>query len=183
MSDQSNKNGDSSPKPRPLEQAPAPSQPEIIPPALDSALQRAGIDTRDPQVFRALEISLTMMVSGSLPLPPPQILQEYKSISPALVEKFVEWTELQSAHRRELERTGTERAERRFDRGQWIAATVATGGLLLAAVVGIFGNPWVAGMIAIVAVGGPTAAIWLARGVPKAPALPPPPRPPSARRQ
>src|SRR5947209_20303268 len=47
------------------------------PPALDSALRNLGIDTRDPNVSKALEISLTMMFSGSLPLPPPAILKEY----------------------------------------------------------------------------------------------------------
>jgi uncharacterized membrane protein len=170
MSDQSNKSGDNSPKSsgqKPPEQSPVTGQ--IIPPALDSALRTAGIDTRDPNVVRALQISLTMMFSGSLPLPPPEILKEYDGVRPGLVDKFVEWTEVQSAHRRALENTRTAKAETRFDRGQWIAATVAIGGLSLAAVVGIFGNPWVAGMIAIVAVGGPTAAIWLAKNVPKPP--------------
>jgi hypothetical protein len=52
--------------------------------------------------------------------------------------------------------------DNRFDRGQWIAASVALGGLALASIVGIIGNPWVAGVIAIVAVGGPTAAVAMA---------------------
>jgi hypothetical protein len=46
---------------------------EIIPPALDTALRTAGVDTRDPNVSRAIEISL-MMYSGTLPLPPPPVL-------------------------------------------------------------------------------------------------------------
>ena len=40
---------------------------------------------------------------------------------------------------------------------------------LLATLVGIFGNPWVAGVIAIVSVGGPTAAAAFASNKPKLP--------------
>jgi uncharacterized membrane protein len=165
MSDQSSKE---SREAKPTARAPADvpkKQLEIIPPALDTALRTAGIDTGDPNVFRALEISLTMMFSGSLPLPPPLILKEYESVHPGLVAKFVEWTEQQSAHRKTLEKTKTDRSENRLDRGQVIAACVALGGLVLASVEGIWGNAWVAAIIAIVSVGGPTAAIWFARNI------------------
>jgi len=117
------------------------------------------------------------MFGGSLPLPPPSILKEYQEIDPALVGKIIQWTELQSDHRKTLEKLRTERSENRFDRGQWIAATVAIGGLCLAALLGKFGNPWVAVAIAVVSVGGPTAAIWLAHNV-RNPPTPSPPVPP-----
>jgi hypothetical protein len=61
-----------------------------------------------------------------------------------------------------------------MDRGQHMAGAVAICGLLLSATVGIFGSAWASGIIAIVSIGGPTAAVWLARGAappkPKAPA-------------
>jgi uncharacterized membrane protein len=136
--------------------------PETIPPELDTALRTAGINTQDPNVSKAIEISL-LLFSGSLPLPPPQVLAEYNDAYPGLVEKIIHWTEQQRQHRMSLEQTRTQRTEARLDRGQWIAGSVALGGLLLASVVGIFGNPWVAGVIAIVAVGGPTAAVAIAR--------------------
>jgi hypothetical protein len=136
---------------------------EVIPTSLDTALRSVGIDPKDPNISRAVEISLTMMFSGSLPLAPPPILREYGNIKPELVDKLVEWTEEQGKHRRALEKLRTEGSETRLDRGQYIGAAVAIGGLCLASAVGIFGNMWVGMVIAIVAIGGPTAAIILAQ--------------------
>jgi hypothetical protein len=61
------------------EQTPKPPLPgavEILPPGLNSALRTAGIDPTNPEIFRAVEISLTTMFSGALPIAPPQILNE-----------------------------------------------------------------------------------------------------------
>src|SRR5262245_41312036 len=135
-----------------------PTSAEIIPPALDTALRQAGVNTQDPNVTKAIEISL-MILRGSLPLPPPVLLQEYNSAFPGVVQKIIAWTEEQRQHRMELERLRAQGSERRLNRGQWVAAAVALGGLLLATAVGIWGNPWVASIIAIVSVGGPTAAV------------------------
>jgi uncharacterized membrane protein len=187
MNGPSGKSGNDRPNPSEptLERSPLDTA-ETIPAALDSVLRTAGVDTRDPNVVRALEISLTMMFSDALPLPPPPILKEYDSVHPELVNKIIEWTEQQSAHRRALEKTRTERSESRFDRGQWIAATVAVGGLCLAAIEGTFGSPAVAIAIAVVAIGGPTAAIWIAQNIrpsssaaPTVPPTTPPPGSPS----
>jgi hypothetical protein len=52
--------------------------PEIIPPALNTVLRTAGVDTQDPNVTKALEISLIAMSGGPLPLPPAPILAEYE---------------------------------------------------------------------------------------------------------
>ena len=123
---------------------PAQSPVEILPAGLNSALRTAGIDPTNPEIFRAVEISLTAMFSGALPIAPPQILNEYKTVDPALVPKLIEWTEQQSNHRRQIEELRAKRTEDRLDRGQWIGASVALGGLVLAACVGIFGSPWVA---------------------------------------
>jgi uncharacterized membrane protein len=175
-----NKNQVASVSPDP---APQPASEEVIPASLDSALRSLGIDPHDPKISRALQVSLTMMFSGSLPIAPPPILREYGNIRPELIDKLIQWTEDQAKHRRDLERLRTKGAERRLNRGQNIGAVVAIGGLCLAALVGIFGNMWAAIVIAIVAVGGPTAAIVLAQHARKqvapptpAPSPPPPPQ-------
>jgi uncharacterized membrane protein len=144
------------------------NQQEVIPPGLDTVLRTAGINPT-PEVTKAIEISL-MMFRGSLPLPPPPILSEYEKAFPGLTNKIIGWTEEQRTHRQALERQRTDGAERRMDRGQYIAAGVALWGLTMAALAGVWSAP-VGIVIAIVAIGGPTAAIWLARngGQPKLP--------------
>lgn len=97
------------------------------------------------------------------PIPPPDLLAQYGNIAPDLPERIIGWTEQQSKHRQSLERMRTEGSEGRMNRGQWISAAVAFLSLVVAAIVGIYGNPWVAGVIAVVGVGGPTAAVALAR--------------------
>jgi uncharacterized membrane protein len=153
---------------------------------LESILRSSGIDPRNPQVSRALEISLsTMMFSGSLPLVPPPILQEYGNIRPELVDKLIDWTEKQATHRRELERLRTEGSEKRLNRSQWIGAIVAVTGLALSAIVANHSATAIA--IALVAIGGPTAAIWLAHNTrrsspaPPTPTIPAPPSPPTTK--
>jgi uncharacterized membrane protein len=95
-----------------------------------------------------------MMASGSLPLPPASILSEYNQAFPGLVEKIIFWTEEQRKHRQLLER---QRAERVEGRSNFFVGTYVGGCRCY------FCNPWAAGVIAIVSIGGPTAAIWLAR--------------------
>jgi hypothetical protein len=63
-----------------------------------------------------------------------------------------------------LEIARAKREDSRLDRAQIFTAVVAVCGLLASAVVGVFGNPIVASILAIVSIGGPTAAVWLARG-------------------
>jgi uncharacterized membrane protein len=138
-------------------------QPDVIPPQLDGALRSAGLDLNDPKVSRAVEITM-MVASGPLPLPPPDILQAYEDRFPGIVDRFIRWTEEQRKHRFQLEIARAKRDDNRLDRAQIIAAVVAICGLFASAIVGILGNPVVASILAIVSIGGPTAAVWLARG-------------------
>jgi uncharacterized membrane protein len=187
MSDSGERNGDGA-RDRPPSESVASavelSRQEIVPAALESVLRNVGVDPRDPNVSKALEISLTMMFSGSLPLAPPPILSEYGKIRPELIDKLVQWTEQQARHRREMERLRTEGSEKRMFRAQWIGAAVALGGLILSAIVAQYSTA-AAIAIALVCVGGPTAAIWLAHNMrrpspPPAPIPPAPPKPPGA---
>jgi uncharacterized membrane protein len=139
---------------------------EIIPAALDGALRSAGVDLQNPDVTKAIEISLSLMVAtGSLPVPPASILAEYNDTIPGLGDKIVSWTEEQRKHRQGLEKLRTDGAERRMDRGQIFAGVIAVWGLTMAAAVGIFGSLYVGIALAVVSIGGPTAAIWLAKGM------------------
>jgi hypothetical protein len=161
--------------------------PEVLPPALEGALETAGVDVSNPDVTRAVQVSASFFVArGSLPIMPPEILEEYERRFPGLGRKLIDWTEEQRNHRQSLERLRTERSERRMDRGQFIAGAAALWGLTIAGAAAIYGNPWTAAVIAIVAIGGPTAAIWLARTMnakdqsPRAPSQPAPPPPAKA---
>jgi uncharacterized membrane protein len=149
-------------------------EPEVIPPSLEPVFRNAGVNPEDPSVKLAVELSL-MMYRG--PLPPPQILAEFEKVQPGLVSKMIGWTEEQGAHRKALENQKTTGDETRKNRGQWIAAGIAFFGLSLATIQGIWGNSYVASIIAIVSIGGPLAALLLAIGMgytPKKPELPKP---------
>jgi uncharacterized membrane protein len=134
---------------------------EAIPPELVTALKDAGLNPAQPEVKSTLEITM-LMARGSLPLPPPQILNEYEKLIPGFSRELLEMTKLQGEHRRTSDTERLKRDERRKDRGQVIALVVALAGLALAAAEGAWGNGWVACLIAVVGVGGPLAAIKIA---------------------
>lgn len=119
----------------------------------------AGVDPSNPGVSKAIQFTL-MQFGG--PIPPPSLLAEYNKVMPGLGDKIVSWTEQQKDHRQSIERGGFNGSQTRQNRGQLIAALVAFWGLTLSGVVGIWGSPWVAGILAVVSVGGPVAAIVLA---------------------
>jgi uncharacterized membrane protein len=102
-------------------------------------------------------------------------LAEYNATIPGLGDKTVVWTEEQRKHRQSLEKQRTDGSERRMDRAQISAAAIAVWGLTMAAAVGIFGSLYVGIALAIVSIGGPTAAIWLARGMNQKASSPLPP--------
>lgn len=161
---------------RPPDHPPTRSGPlnqELIPPSIDSVLRTAGVDTQDPNVTRALEV---MLFSGSLPLPPPSVLSEYERHFPGLVERLVGWTDTQRIHRQSLERLRTEGSENRMNRSQLIAGGIGALGLVCSTIAGVIGNPWVAGVIAMVSIGGPTAAIILAKNTGRTPNPSPAPK-------
>jgi uncharacterized membrane protein len=137
---------------------------EGIPPPLERVLREAGVNTHDPEVQRTVEVISVSSISarGTLPLPPPQLLAEYQEVVPDLPQRLINWTETQAAHRRRLEILKAEGQERRMNRGQWGALAVALGGLLIAGIVGVYGNGLASAFIALFAVGGPTTAVVLA---------------------
>lgn len=147
-------------------ETPAPSGTTTVPTVLGDALRAAGIDPNDPKVFRALEVTF-MSISGSSSLPPAILLHQWEPLYPGITRKFVEWAEKQSAHRQTIERQRADRSEDRQDRSQAITERAMYLGLILAAVVGIWGSWIVGSVLAIVSIGGPTAATALARYTPR----------------
>jgi uncharacterized membrane protein len=152
--------------PQPTEKKSSAEEPEtgapggvVLPPQAETQLERLGVNPHDPNVRNAVIIGM----SFAGPIPPPNMLAEYEKVVPGLATQIIEWTNAQRQHRQALERLKTEGAERRMNRGQILAGIVALGGLGIAGVVGIFGSAIVGSIIAIVAVGGPTAAVFLAR--------------------
>jgi uncharacterized membrane protein len=144
--------------------------PDGLPPALDNVLRSSGIDPNNPDVVRTAELTL-QITSLSLPLPPPEVLSEYERSFPGLVNRLIAWTDEQRKHRFRLEARRAEREERRLDRAQIFAAIISIVGLALSAYVSTaassFGyavSNWIVPcVIAVVAIGGPTAAVYLAR--------------------
>ena len=137
-----------------------PSEVEILPPEAQQKLKELGIDLDDPKFRRVLGVFLE---AYSGPIPPPSMLAQYEKVRPGIVDKIIDWNDRQMLHRHTLEKESSNRSEDRMDRGQWLAGGAMIFGLIIAGLVGVYGNGWVASVIAIVAVGGPTAAVALTR--------------------
>lgn len=124
----------------------------------------------DPEARLVLEAVKTTAYHHSGPIPPAYTLEEYEAVVPGAAREIMDAWHEQRRHRLAMEREN-ERADRaRQNRGQFLAFGIAALGLVCAAAVGIFGDLWLATIIGIVAIGGPTAATYLARSV-----RPPPP--------
>ncbi len=88
------------------------------------------------------------------PIPPPQILQQYNNIVPDAAERIIRMAEKQSDHRMGLERKVVDSNIIRSYLGIFIAAVIAVYGLYIAKEISINGNPWAAGIIAALDLGG-----------------------------
>ena len=70
------------------------------------------------------------------PFPPPELLEKYKEIDPSFPQRVLKMVEDEQKYRHKI-----------TDRGQKFALVIGLGGLLTTLILGIWGNPWVAGMI------------------------------------
>jgi len=137
--------------------------------ALSSSEELRQLDL-PPDAQATLVMNMVQQHSG--PLPPADLLASYSVVKDDLPEQIVGWADLQIRHRTDLERVVTLGAERRMDRAQWFAATVAVTSIISASAVAIAGASWIASAFIVVAgVGGPAAAMVLAHklGIPAAP--------------
>ena len=91
-------------------------------------------------------------ISG--PIPPPQVLQQYNSIVPDAAERIIRMAEKQSEHRMYLERKVVDSGVLKSYLGMIFAAGIAVYGLYIAKEISVNGNPWAAGIIAALDLGG-----------------------------
>lgn len=87
--------------------------------------------------------------------------------NPELRSKLVEVLAQQTKHRIDTERLIIDLGVEQQKRAQIYTFTVSTLAIICASILGYFGSPWVAGVIAIVGVGGPSAALAVAERIAK----------------
>jgi hypothetical protein len=90
------------------------------------------------------------------------MLHAYDEYKPGMGTEVVEWLKDQTRHRQGLERNRTDGSERRLNQSQIFAFVIGMAGLVIAAIASYW-STFVAAVIAIVAVGGPSAASIMAR--------------------
>jgi uncharacterized membrane protein len=94
---------------------------------------------------RAIQL-VTTRFSG--PLPPPAVLQAYDDMSPGLADRIVAMAEREQEHRHNLEDRAFNEDSKLGKRGQILAFIIAFAGLVAAVILGLTGQPVVAGIIA-----------------------------------
>ena len=99
------------------------------------------------KVQQQLEIS-----SG--PIPSPQILQQYNQVVPDAAERIICMAEKQSDHRIDIEKKVVDSNIIKSYMGMSCAAIIAVYGLYIAKEIAVNGNPWAAGIIAALDLGG-----------------------------
>jgi len=90
--------------------------------------------------------SQTFIAQISSPLPPPEMLVSYERAQPGLINKIIELTEHESAHRRELEKSklqadisSLQRGDTLISRAQIFAFTLSVIAIIVGGVTGIYG--------------------------------------------
>jgi uncharacterized membrane protein len=135
-----------------------------MPTELVAELQKRGINLRDPSVRQAVSVTASVTTLTQSPIPSAQALAEYDGVRPGLADQIIGWADTQIKHRMNRENIASERSEQRLDRSQTYAFVLGLVALCLAGALAYFGSgPWVPTVIAVVGVGGPTAATALSR--------------------
>lgn len=136
---------------------------DVLPEVLSRVNWEAIPKEQREQLQTVLHAQFEMIRS---PLLPPRLLKEYDEVVPGLAVKLVEWTEAESDHRRNMEKLAFDATRSLQGKGQWFGLTVSILGLCLAALIVLLSpTKWsalVAIVVAIVSVGGPFAARFLA---------------------
>lgn len=136
--------------------------PSMVTTEIIEQLKSLGIDISDPTAQLVIkQVRALSLYQGSLP--PPELLEHYNRTIPGLGNRLIDNWDSQICHRQSLEAQMTEKAQARMDRSQRNALIVAVSGMILSAFVGIWGHWFAAAVLAVVSVGGPSAAMLLAR--------------------
>ena len=88
------------------------------------------------------------------PIPSPQVLQQYNQVVPDAAERIIRMAEKQSDHRISLERRVVDSNIVKSYLGMVLATIIALYGLYIAKEIAVNGNPWAAGIIAALDLGG-----------------------------
>lgn len=98
-------------------------------------------------------------------LPPAGDIRKYEKALPGSGDYIMKAADEQRVHRLALEGIIVKGIESRRSRALWTSFILSMAGLIGATAIGIFGNPWVAGLLALVSVGGPLAAQTMAQNL------------------
>lgn len=83
------------------------------------------------------------------PIPHPDILRQFNEVVPGSAERIIKMAEDQSAHRKELERKVIDSDIARSKWGQILGFVIAIAGLVVSAIVAIFGSALAGGIIGV----------------------------------
>ena len=108
----------------------------------------------NPQSRPALKVQQSYTEISSGPIPPPQVLQQYNNVVSDAAERIIRMAEKQSEHRIDLERKVVDSNINKSYIGMVLATAIALYGLYIAKEISINGNPWAAGIIASLDLGG-----------------------------
>jgi hypothetical protein len=149
------------PSKAPDEGVPGPDNlPAKLPDDIREELQLAGVDPQNlPRIEEVLAVRY-FSYRGSWP--PPEIIRGYEKVLPGSGKMILDAVIARTNARAELEKQESIRSDGRMRRGQNFGFLIAAGSLVLAGILGIYGNGWVAAAIAIfglcVGIGGPSVA-------------------------
>lgn len=87
--------------------------------------------------------------SFSGPIPHPDILRQFNEVVPGSAERIIKMAEDQSTHRKELERKVIDSDIERSKWGQILGFVIAIAGLIVSAVVAIYGSALAGGIIGV----------------------------------
>lgn len=95
------------------------------------------------------------------PIPPPDLLKGYEEVCPGAAQRIISMAEVQSEHRRALEKqmgdAAVEEMRSQFvenRRGQYLAAAIAFAFLIAGVYLAFEGNPWPGAIIGGIGGGG-----------------------------
>ncbi len=94
-------------------------------------------------------VLVRQMQAFSGPLPHPDILKRFDEVVPGAAERILAMAEEQSEHRRELEKKVIDSDIARSKWGQILGFCIAIAGLVVSAVVAIYGNALAGGIIGV----------------------------------
>ena len=87
--------------------------------------------------------------SFSGPLPPPEILRKFDEVVPGAAERIIKMAEDQSIHRKELEKKVIDSDIARSKWGQILGFVIAIAGLVVSAIVVVYGSAIAGGIIGV----------------------------------